>query len=124
VAIDYQNFRPESVGELSGAIGSELSVLGKKWWAVNSELIAGYVASLSEATLQTQIALESGRIKPDQADRIMHMQQIAFKSTIHFTKYMTFALAQKVLDETFKIIGWALYNRTGVNLFPQLVKET
>lgn len=122
--LNLEEFKPDNVDELIGAIGDELSNVGKKWWEVNSQLVTGYLRSLAEATFQTQIALAQGRITPEQADRIMHMQEVAFTSTVHFTKYMTFALAQKVLDTTFKIVGWALYNKTGINLFPQLVSPS
>jgi len=120
--LDLENFNPNDVDELGSAISDELSKLGKKWWSTNSGIVNGYVKSLAEATMQTQIALASGKINAEQADRIIHMQELAFSSTLHFTKYMTFVLAQNVLDTTFSIVGWAFYNRTGVNLFPQLVK--
>ena len=122
--IDLPNFNPGNVDELVDAITGEISELGKKWWSTNSAIVEGYIKSLAEATLQTQIALQTRDIKPDQADRIMHMQELAFTSTLHFTKYMTFVLAQRVLDTTFTIVGWAFFNRTGVNIFPQLVKPS
>ncbi|MGJ8529384.1 hypothetical protein [Maritalea sp.] len=121
--VDLKNFKPNNINELVNVLTSELSALGKKWWETNSNLVTGYVRSLSQAVIQTQSSLASGSIKPDQADRIMHMQELAFSSTLHFTKYMTFALAQKVLDTTFKVVGWAILNLTGVNLFPQLVSS-
>lgn len=122
--IDLENFSPDSVSELADAIVSELSDLGPKWWSVNSELVSGYLSSLAEAAMQTNLALAQNRLKPAEAKQILHMQELAFASTIHFTKYMSFVLAQKVLDMTFKIIGWALFNKTGINLFPQIVKPT
>lgn len=122
MGIDLENFSPSNVGELKAAIIGELSALGKNWWSVNSDLVSGYLASLAEAAMQTNLALAQNRIRPDEAKRIFHMQELAFASTIHFTKYMSFVLAQKVVDLTFKIIGWALFNKTGINLFPQIVK--
>lgn len=119
--IEFASFKPADVKELVGALSTELSGLGKKWWETNSEIVQGYLRSLSEAFFQTKAALLSGRIRSDQADRIMHMQELAFGSTIQFTKYMTFALAQKALDTAFRLVGWAMYNYTGINLFPQLV---
>lgn len=122
--VDLENFRPDSVDEIIDVIGEEIGALGQKWWSVNSALVSGYLKSLAEATIQTQISLSQKKITAAQADRIMHMQEVAFTSTLHFTKYMNFALAQKVLDTTFKIIGWAIFNKTGINLFPQLVSTS
>lgn len=118
---DLTEFSPANVDELVGAILSDLEGLSKRWWNENSDLVEGYTRSLAQATMQTQKALIEKRIKPAEADRIMHMQELAFNSLIHFTKFMTFALAQKALDATFRLVGYALFNRTGVNLFPHLV---
>jgi hypothetical protein len=119
--VDFATFKPANVNQFVNVLSTELAGLGKKWWETNSALVHGYLRSLAEAFFQTKTALSEGRIKADQADRIMHMQEVAFTSTLQFTKYMTFALAQKVLDMTFRLVGWAMYNYTGINLFPQLV---
>jgi hypothetical protein len=69
--------------------------------------------------LRSRVA--SGAVSPEAADIIMHNQELAFNQTIRFTEYMTLVLAQKLLDTVFAVVGWAIYNRTGVNLFPALV---
>ena len=114
-------FDPDSVGDLVQAILGDLRDLSARWWNENASLVEGYTRSLAEATMQTRTALIEKRIRPDEADRIMHMQELAFNSLIHFTKFMTFSLAQKALDRTFRLVGLAIFNRTGVNLFPHLV---
>ncbi len=52
----------------------------------------------------------------------MGMQKAAFSQTLQFAQYMTLALAQQIENTVFTVIGWAIYNRTGFNLFPLLVK--
>jgi hypothetical protein len=54
--------------------------------------------------------------------QIMGMQKAAFSQTLQFAQYMTLALAQQIENTVFTVIGWAIYNRTGFNLFPLLVK--
>ena len=120
--VELSEFNPASVSALSDAIVGEVGAIGGNWWVTNAALVEGYIKSLSEAAMQTASALASGTIKPTQADQIMKMQEVAFKSTIQFTKFMTFALAQKVLDTVFRLVGWAIRNRTGVNLFPGVVQ--
>lgn len=120
--VDLRSFNPANAGELAQAIAQTASSAGTKWWGENEPLMRGYINSLSEAAIQTSTALAAGRIKPAQADQIMRMQEMAFRSTIQFTRFMTLALAQKVYNAAFELVGWAIFNRTGINLFPTVVK--
>ena len=70
--------------------------------------------------MQTTNALAEGRIKAAQAKMILDMQKVAYQNTLNFGKFMTMALAQRVIDRTFQIIGAAILNRTGLNLFSGL----
>ena len=120
MALDLSTFNPSSAGELANAITGQISSMGKRWWETNSQDVEGYVRSLAEAAVQTGTALAEGRIEKAQAQMIMEMQKTAYQNTLHFTKFMTMALAQNVLDETLRIVGAAVMNRTGLNLWPGL----
>jgi hypothetical protein len=37
---------------------------------------------------------------------------------------MTLILAQRLLDAAFSVVGWVIYNRTGINVMPGLVKPS
>ncbi len=124
MSLDLSDFNPATAKDLADAITGEISQMGKKWWETNSHDVEGYVRSLSEASVQTATALASGRIKKDQAKMIMEMQKVAYQNTLHFTKFMTMALAQNVLDETLRIVGAAIMNKTGLNLWPSLHPST
>jgi hypothetical protein len=50
------------------------------------------------------------------------MQRAAFEQALHFSEYMTLVLGQRLLDTVFRIVGWAVLNRTGINLAPNLVQ--
>ena len=123
MALDLSTFNPQTAQELASAITGEISTMGKKWWETNKTDVEGYVRSLAEASVQTTTALAEGRIKADQAQMIFQMQKTAYQNTLHFTKFMTLVLGQKVLDRTFQIIGAAIMNRTGLNLFPGLAAQ-
>lgn len=118
--LDLSTFNPANARELGEAIVGEISGMGKRWWETNSQDVEGYVRSLAEASVQTATALAEGRIEKAQAQMIMEMQKVAYQNTLHFTKFMTMALAQNVLDETLRIVGAAVMNRTGLNLWPGL----
>ncbi|MEE4279410.1 MAG: hypothetical protein V2I82_13160 [Halieaceae bacterium] len=118
---DYASFNPTNVDEFVAALTDEVKVLGNKWWETNSSIVPGYLRSLAEATLQTEVALVEGKIDSSTADQVFRMQQAAFRQTMRFTKYMTLVLSQKVVDAVFRLVGWAIYNRVGFNFFPELV---
>jgi len=119
--LDLSTFNPANAQELGQAIVGEISDMGGRWWETNSQDVEGYVRSLAEASVQTTTALAEGRIKQAQATMIFDMQKVAYQNTLNFTKFMTLSLAQRVLDRTFQIIGAAVMNRTGLNLFPGVV---
>ena len=122
--LDLSTFNPANAQELASAITGNISTMGRRWWENNSQDVEGYVRSLAEASVQTATALAEGRIEKAQAQMIMEMQKTAYQNTLHFTKFMTMALAQNVLDETMRIVGAAVMNRTGLNLWPGIVNPS
>jgi hypothetical protein len=122
MATDLSTFKPADAQALFQEISSQVSGDATAWWNTNSSLVAGYIKSLSEAAIQTQLALAEGRIDQATATQILGMQKTAFNQTLNFSQYMTLALAQQIENTVFKVVGWAIYNRTGFNLFPLLVQ--
>lgn len=119
---DYSHLNVQNVDELFRILQTELGDISSKWWKENRTTMTGYLRSLAEAAIQTRLALEQKRISPQAADIILHNQELAFNQTLQFTKFMTLALGQRLLDTTFAIIGAAIYSRTGINLTPNLLK--
>lgn len=122
MATDLSTFNPVNAQALFQELTTQISGDATAWWNTNSTLVGGYVKSLAEAAIQTQLALAEGRIDQATATQILDMQKNAFTQTIQFGQYMTLALAQQIENTVFKVIGWAIYNRTGFNLFPLLVQ--
>lgn len=118
---DLASFNPANAGALFGRIVDELKGTATDWWNENAPLMEGYVKTLAEAAIQTREALLEKRIGQEQADIIMHNQKLAFEQTLRFTKYMTLVLAQQLLDSAFRVVGWAIFNKTGINIAPGLV---
>lgn len=115
-------FNPTDVDALFDRLASEVTGEAKKWWTKNKGLMAGYLRSLAEASMQTTIALQQKEITEAQANRAFRVQKLAFEQTLDFSKLMTLVLAQRLLDAVFRVIGWVILNRTGINLAPHLVK--
>lgn len=119
---DLSSFDPADAGEIGTRIVAEMEGTAGNWWKENAPLMEGYVKALAEAAIQTREALVSKRISKEQADIIIHNQELAFQQTLRFTKYMTLILAQQLLDAAFSVVGWAIFNKTGINVMPALVK--
>ena len=120
---DLSNFNPESVNELFDTLSDELTTVASDWWRDNKDTVGGYLTYMATATLQTRAALAEGRITQEYADIVMHDQEQAFKQTLQFATFMSLVLAQKLYDAVFRIVGWVIFNRTGVNLWPDLVRN-
>lgn len=121
---DFPNLVIDDVGDLVSALKDELSGVGVEWWAQNKGVVAGNLKSLAKAALKTQAALVEGRIDQETAELALAEQKAAFRDVLNFTELMTLVLAQRLLDATFRLIGWVIYNKTGVNLAPDLVQPT
>lgn len=119
---DLTAFKPTNVDDLFDMLVDEVTGEAKQWWTKNRGLMTGYLKSLAEAQFQTALALESKQITEKQANRAFRSQELAFEQSLEFSKYMTLVLAQRVMDAVFRVLGWAIYNRTGINLAPHLVK--
>jgi len=119
---DLSTFNPADAGEMGSRIVSEMEGTAGNWWNENAPLMEGYVKALAEAAIQTREALASKRIGEEQAGIIINNQKLAFDQTLRFTKYMTLILAQQLLDAAFSVVGWAIFNKTGINVMPALVK--
>ena len=119
---DFSNLNIDTVDQLVSVLKDELGAVSTKWWNANKVVLPGYLRSLAEATIQTREALANGLIPPEAADMILHNQELAFNQTLQFTKLMTLVLAQQLLNAAFTVIGWVIFNKTGINLAPNLVK--
>jgi hypothetical protein len=119
---DFSHVSITSPDQLLGLLKDEVAGTSTQWWAKNQSTVSGYLKALAAAAVETQASLLSGRIGEEQAAMILADQKAALEQTIQFTEYMTLALAQMLLDGIFGIIGWGIFNRTGINLFPDLVK--
>jgi hypothetical protein len=119
---DFPNLEIDDVGDLVSALEDELSGVAVDWWSQNKGVVAGNLKSLATAAIKTQAALVEGRIDQETAERALAEQKAAFQDVLNFTELMSLVLAQKLLDATFRLIGWVIYNKTGVNLAPNLVQ--
>ncbi|WP_426029506.1 hypothetical protein [Caulobacter sp. DWP3-1-3b2] len=121
---DFASLDIDSVDQLVSVLEDELGGVSTQWWNANKAVVAGYLRSLAEATMQTRTALFNQQIPPEAADMIIHNQELAFNQTLQFTKFTTLVLAQQLLNAAFKVIGWVIFNKTGINLAPNLVQPT
>jgi hypothetical protein len=120
--VDFSSLRLTDVDGMFNAIKDQVAGTATDWFNKNSTAVTGYLKQLAQAAVETQSALIQKRIPPEQAQMIMANQKAALEQTADFAQYMTLVLAQQLMDGIFSIIGWSIFNTTGVNLFPELVK--
>jgi len=121
---DFSTLQVDNADQLAAVLEQQLGATATDWWNANKTVVPGYLRSLAEATIQTRTALANHQITPEAADMILHNQELAFNQTIQFTKFMTLALGQTLLNTVFQVVGWVIYNKTGVNIAPNLVQPT
>ena len=120
--VDFANLNIDSVAALVSVLEDELGGVSTRWWNKNKSAVAGNLETLAQAAIQTQAALVEKRIDQETAERFMDEQKAALKDVLDFTELMTLVLGQQLLDAAFKVIGWVILNKTGINLAPDLVK--
>lgn len=119
---DFSKLSLDSADALFGALKDEVVSTSSKWFEENEAAISGYLRTLSDAAMRTAEALAEGRIGAEQASMILGDQKATLEQTFDFAQFMTLALAQKLVDGVFSIVGWAVFKATGINLFPELVQ--
>lgn len=120
--VDFSSLKLTDVDGMFNAIKGVVTGTASDWFNKNSTAVTGYLQQLAQAAVETQSALLQKRIPPEQAQMIMANQKAALEQTADFAQFMTLVLAQQLMDGIFSVIGWSVFNTTGVNLFPDLVK--
>ncbi|MEO0990146.1 MAG: hypothetical protein AAFX00_04255 [Pseudomonadota bacterium] len=119
---DLPNFNPSSVDELLGEIFTNVSGVAEDWWRENSGQMKGHLRVVAEAELQVREGLLRGTMTEEAADMNLESQKMLLKAIVNSTQLRKRVLAQRIVNEVFSLVGWSVFNRTGVNLFPEIVK--
>ncbi|MTI03238.1 hypothetical protein [Roseibium sp. RKSG952] len=122
MAFDYENFKPSSVDDLLNGLGAAISSEAQTWFADSKEQASGYLKSISEAVIQTQIDFAANRISKQNAEFLMRSHKRAMKVYLNGLKYETFEFRQTILNTAVRALGYAVRNLTGLNIAPQLVR--
>lgn len=117
---DLSSFNPGSFEELFRRIVSEgEQALGRP--LENVQAVAGYLRGLARDSLETAAALAEGRIGPRAAERAFEGRREELVQIREFVELQGLQAAQRAADAVFRVIGWAIFNRTGINVAPGLV---
>ena len=115
--VDLATFNPQNLDELfHGLIEEGRAAVGGA--VDNVAAVPAHLKTLAEATLKTAAALAEGRIDAETAKEIFEDRKATLKQALEFEAYMALVVAQKLTDAVFRVIGAAIRNRTGINLFP------
>lgn len=117
---DLANFNPGSVDSLFGAILQEGErALGRP--IENVQAVAAHLRMLAEESLKTAKALAEGRIDAETAREVFEGRQAVLVQMGEFVELTGLQAMQRVADAVFRVIGFAILNRTGINIAPGLL---
>lgn len=118
--VDLSTFNPSSFDELFRTIIEEGErALGKP--IENVKAVEGYLRGLAKDSLDTAKALAEGRISEQAARRAFEGRKEELLQIREFVELQALQAAQRAADAIFRVIGWAILNRTGINVAPGLV---
>lgn len=112
--IVLETFRPGDAGELAGGIVSHLAdLLGNRLQRFEQEF-AGYVADLAKASMALALLVSDGSYDRRQVDIALHTQELLVSNALLRAEFLTYELAQSVLETIFKVVAAAIKNLTGL----------
>lgn len=115
-AVDLATFKPGGVDDLAKGILAQLaSLLSGKFQDFKQEF-GGYVEDVSRAAIAVASLLAEGIYDKRQADLALHAQELLISSAILRAEFLTYELAQSVLETIFGVLRSAIRNLTGVDL--------
>jgi hypothetical protein len=118
--VDLSSFNPGSVEELfRAAVQEGEQALGRPIGNLRS--VAGYLRGVAADSLDTAQALAEGTISERAAKRTFEGYQEELLQIREFVELQALQAAQRAADAIFRVIGWAIFNRTGINVAPGLV---
>ena len=118
---DLSTFDPASVQDLIDKIEDDAGTALTQYWNVAKARIGENTRVLAETTVRVAKGLADGSLSEADADSILYVQEQLFNATLNSVRNMPYVAAQKGLNAIFKVVGWVVFNRTGINLFPALV---
>jgi len=119
--MEYSNFDPGDIEELVAAMTSEIGDVAINWWNETSGAMSPHLQTLAMAALQTRLGHEAGHITSERVKAEMNSQKLLLDTILLAIGLREMVLRQRVVDAVAKLVGWAIFNRTGINVFPDLV---
>lgn len=123
MTFDYKGFSPDTAQELVDGLGAALTTEAQSWFERNRDQSIGYLRSISEAVIQTNLDYAAGRIDKGTVAFLMRAHKRAMKVYLNGLKYETYEFRQTILNAAVRALGYAVLNRTGVNVAPHLVQS-
>ena len=118
---DLKDFTPKTVDEFLNGVESEIGADLLGVWNTQKARLERNLRILGETTIRMGSLLATGQISAAEADAIIYQQEQLFNATLNHVAALTYIAAQTILNTIFKVVGWVIFNYTGVNLFPALV---
>ncbi|MDZ4363074.1 hypothetical protein [Brevundimonas sp.] len=114
--VDLSVFKPNDADELFDAIWTQITGVVIDDLQSFKKEIEPMLRSIATKAVRTAGMLAAGQISREDADLALHTQELALSSVLLYSAFMTYVLAQGVLDAVFTVISAAIKNLTGIEL--------
>jgi len=118
---DLKDFKPQTVDEFLNGVESQISADLIGVWNTQKSRLERNLRILGETTIRVGALLATEQISAAEADAIVYQQEQLFNATLNHIASLPYIAAQTILNTIFKVVGWVIFNYSGVNLFPALV---
>lgn len=114
--VDLKTFKPGSADELlKGVLGHVAGLLQEKLKQFEKEMVT-YLGDLTKASIALAKLINDGTYGARQADLALHSQELLVNNALLRAEFLTYDVAQSILETIFKVIGAAVKNLTGLQL--------
>lgn len=119
---EINQFRPTTSDQFIERLNQEIDAGLTAQWQRHSGHLKRNLKVLADTSIRMGALLATNQITPAEADAILYQQEQLFNATLNHIRALPFIAAQSILNSIFKVAGWVVFNYSGVNLFPALVK--
>lgn len=109
-------FHPHSAEEFFDGLVTHVASTAVNAWNDAQQEIEPHLKLLSKRAFRTTQMLAAGQITQADADFIMHGQELYLSNVLIYSEFLTYWLAQQVLDAVFAVVKAAFKNVTGFDL--------
>ena len=106
---------PDAADVLTALTQQAIGVVGEKWANLRADLTP-YLHALAHAVVDVQARHAAGQMTEQQADYVLHGQELAINSFMQYSTVLAYATAQALLNVLMRTAAGIIQTATGLSL--------